>query len=81
MTDVQKLKALFDKLGSDDAFRSRLETDPHGALGELGVHVPKDLPTGKISLPSKEDVQANAPTWLSHAESTPTAMAVFFFLK
>lgn len=81
MTDVQKLKALFDKLGSDDAFRARLETDPVGALAELGVHVPKGLPTGKINLPSKEDVQANAPTWLSHAESTPTAMAMFFFLK
>lgn len=81
MTDVQKLKALFDKLGSDDAFRARLEADPAGALAELGVHVPKGLPTGKISLPSKEDVQANAQTWLAHAESTPTAMAVFFFLK
>ncbi|MCK7593202.1 NHLP-related RiPP peptide [Pseudomarimonas salicorniae] len=81
MTDVQKLKALFDKLGSDDAFRARLEADPKAALAELGVHVPDGLPTGTIRLPSKEEVQANSAQWLSHAEGTPTAMAMFFFLK
>lgn len=81
MTDVQKLKTLFDKLGNDDAFRSKLESDPVGALSDIGVHVPEGLPTGKVTLPSKEEVKANSPTWLSHAESTPTAMAIFFFLK
>jgi putative modified peptide len=81
VTDVAKLKLLFDKLGSDDAFRARLEADPVSALAELGVHVPSGLPLGKVTLPSKEEVQANAPNWLSHVENTPTTMAMFFFLK
>lgn len=81
MTDVQKLRVLFDKLGSDDAFRSRLEADPLAALVEIGVHVPPGLPIDTVRLPSKEAVRANAAKWLEHVESMPTTMAVFFFLK
>ena len=80
MTDTQKLAALFDKLGNDDAFRARLEADPAAALAELGVHVPAGLPA-HVTLPSKEVVQANAAAWLSSADDASTAMAMFFFLK
>jgi putative modified peptide len=80
MTDIQKLAALFDKLGNDDAFRARLEADPAAALAELGVQVPAGLPA-HVTLPSKEAVRANAPAWLASAEDASTAMAVFFFLK
>ncbi|GIX34662.1 MAG: hypothetical protein KatS3mg126_0441 [Lysobacteraceae bacterium] len=81
MTDIQKLRLLFDRLGSDDAFRARLEADPAGALAEIGVHVPEDLPIGTVRLPSKEEVRAMAQTWLGHAETSDTAMLIFFFLK
>ena len=80
VTDTQKLAALFDKLGNDDAFRARLEADPAAALAELGVQVPPGLPA-HISLPSKEAVKAGADTWLAGAKDASTAMAMFFFLK
>ena len=81
MTDIKKLSTLLDKLGSDDAFRSRLEADPVSALKEVGVNVPPGLHSGPITLPSKQDVQAKKGQWLAGAQAEPTAMAVFFFLK
>jgi putative modified peptide len=81
MTDIKKLSALLDKLGSDDAFRARLEADPAAALADVGVRVPPGLHSGPITLPSKQDVQAKKAQWLAGAEAEPTAMAVFFFLK
>ena len=81
MTDISKLTALLDKLGSDDAFRARLQADPSGALGELGVKVPPGLHSGPVTLPSKQDVQQNKAKWLASAAAEPTAMAIFFFLK
>jgi putative modified peptide len=81
MTDIKKLSALFDKLGTDDGFRARMQTDPAGALKEVGINVPKGMSTSGIQLPSKEDVQAKKAEWLQHASAEPTAMAVFFFIK
>jgi putative modified peptide len=81
MTDISKLSALFDKLGSDDAFRARLQADPVAALQEIGVNVPAGLDTSGIELPSKESVQASKAEWLNHAQAEPTTMAAFFFLK
>lgn len=81
MTDHAALSDFFDKLGSDDAFRAQLERDPAQALSALGVQVPAGFHSGPITLPSKEEVQANKATWLSHAETASTAMAMFFFLK
>lgn len=80
MTDIEKLAALFDKLSTDDAFRRRLESDPAGALLELGVHIPQNLPV-HVRLPSKEDVQSFAQDWLKVASDASTAMAMFFFLR
>lgn len=81
MTDISKLSALFDKLGSDDAFRERLQANPAAALQEVGVNVPPGMDTTGIELPSKEEVQAKKAEWLQHAQAEPTAMAVFFFIK
>ena len=81
MTDISKLSALFDKLGNDDDFRTRLAADPVGALKEIGVNVPPGLHSGPITLPSKQDVQAKKGQWLAGAQAEPTAMAMFFFLK
>lgn len=81
MTDTSKLSALFDKLGSDDAFRARLQADPVAALGELGMKVPPGLHSGPVTLPSKEDVQSKKGQWLSTAQHEPTAQMAFFFLK
>jgi putative modified peptide len=81
MTDISKLSALFDKLGSDDDFRARLAADPASALKEFGVNVPPGLHTGPITLPSKQEVQAKKGLWLAGAQAEPTAMAMFFFLK
>ena len=81
MADIKKLSALFDKLGTDDAFRSKMQSDPAAALKEVGVHLPKGMNTSGIKLPSKEDVQAKKAEWLQHATAEPTAMAIFFFIK
>lgn len=81
MTDISKLSALFDKLGSDDAFRARLQANPSAALQEVGVNVPPGMDTTGVELPSKEEVQAKKAEWLQHAQAEPTAMAMFFFLK
>jgi putative modified peptide len=81
VTDISKLSALFDKLGTDDAFRARLQADPSAALQEVGVNVPAGMDTSGVDLPSKADVEANKAAWLQHAQAEPTAAAIFFFLK
>lgn len=81
MTDISKLSALFDKLGSDAEFRNRLQTHPGKTLGELGVNLPAGFDASGIHLPSMEEVQAKKDEWLQHAKAEPTAMAIFFFLK
>jgi putative modified peptide len=81
MTDHAALSDFFDRLGSDDAFRAQLEQDPAQALSALGVQVPAGFHSGSITLPSKEEVQANKATWLAHAEAAPKAMMMFFYLK
>lgn len=81
MTDISKLSTLLDKLGSDDAFRSRLQANPSAALGELGIDVPQALQNETVNLPSKEEVQAKKAQWLAQAHDAPHAMMVFFCLK
>jgi putative modified peptide len=81
MTDISKLSALLDKLGSDRDFRNRLETHPAATLGELGVSLPQGFDASGIQLPSMEEVQAKKAQWLQHAQAEPTAMAIFFFIK
>ena len=81
MTDISKLSALFDKLGTDKAFRDRLETHPAATLAEIGVTLPPGFDARRIQLPSMEEVQAKKAEWLQSAQAEPTAMAMFFFLK
>ena len=81
MTDTSKLSALFDRLGNDDAFRSRLQADPAAALGELGIDVPEAMRNEPVKLPSKEEVQSKKSMWLGGAASAPKAQMAFFYLK
>jgi putative modified peptide len=82
MTDISKLSALFDKLGSDDAFRQRLQSDPASALAEFGMAVPAGMDTADVELPSKEEVQAKKAAWLQHAQAEPNqSFAMHIYLK
>lgn len=81
MTDTSKLATLLDKLGTDDAFRARLQADPAAALGELGIDVPPGMKGESVNLPSKADAQAKKSEWLTQAHDAPHAMMVFFCLK
>ena len=82
MTDIQKLSAFLDKLGSDKAFREGLASHPAATLkNEMGVTLPAGFDASGIQLPSMEEVQAKKAEWLKHAEAEPTAMAIFFFTK
>jgi putative modified peptide len=81
MTDTSKLSALFDKLGNDDAYRARLQADPAGALGELGIEVPPGMQNQAVTLPSKEHVKANSASLMQQAQEAPKAQMVFLCLK
>ncbi len=51
------------KLASDDAFRAKLQSDPVGALRDLGIELPRGttIDPEKVTLPSKEDAEAQIP--------------------
>ena len=48
---------LFTKLSSDDAFRAKVEKDPHRVLSEYGIDVPSKAIPLERSLPPKEKLQ------------------------
>lgn len=81
MTDPSKLAALFDKLGNDDAFRTRLQANPSAALGELGIEVPPGMENQAVTLPSKEHVRANSASLIQQAQEAPKAQMIFLCLK
>lgn len=81
VTDISKLSALFDKLGTDTTFRNNLQTHPAATLAQLGVTLPPGFDASGIQLPSMEDVQAKKAEWLENAQAEPTAHAIFFFIK
>jgi putative modified peptide len=55
-----KASAFIDKLASDDAFRTKLKTDPVGALKDLGIELPRGttIDPNNVTLPSKEEAAA-----------------------
>ncbi len=61
--------AFLYRITHDDQFRTRLQTRPHDALAEYGLHLdPEDLPQ-KVTLPSKEalrdsPLEADLPEWV-----------------
>lgn len=79
MGDSQGLASLFNKLMSDDAFRSELASNPVMARSVLGVPMPAGMV--ELTLPLKEQVAEAMPAWLAVAGAASTAAAVFYFLK
>lgn len=70
---------LLDKLGSDDAFRAQVMSDPKAAFASLGVDVdPAEMP--KLhALPSKEQIQADRAA-LSQRMASQTGLGIFLAL-
>jgi putative modified peptide len=57
---AQRAEEFARRLASDDAFRAKLQSDPVGALRELGVELPRGttIDPATVVLPSKEEAAA-----------------------
>lgn len=79
-------RALFEKLATDDAFRSRFETDARSAMSELGHETPvadhgvhgrdpvMHLQTLRGGLASKEKIAADSDAMLATFKQTDDAL-------
>lgn len=48
---------LLDKLGTDDAYRAKFQSDPHGALKDIGVDVDPSEVAPVKNLPDKDTIR------------------------
>jgi putative modified peptide len=64
----EQAEKFVDKLANDDAFRTKLQNDPVGAMGDLVIKLPPGTTIPKkVDLPSKEAVAANRPRMMKFA--------------
>ena len=75
----QDLDLLLSKLSGDDGFRQRFLSDPHIALGDLGMRIDAAQIPALRSLPSKEVIAANRDAIKGKLENA--AGAIPFFLS
>jgi hypothetical protein len=73
MTPREALE-FFLKLSSDDAFRARLEADPHTVLAEHHIYIPSTAVPLRASLPPKDALQRILADLIAGREGTVTAL-------
>jgi len=57
-------KKFLQRVANDPAYRKKLESDPVGTLGELGVKVdPKHVPAGGVKLPVSKEILDHLDEW------------------
>lgn len=75
----QDLDLLLSKLSGDDAFRARFLSNPHSALGDMGIVLDAAQIPPQRALPSKEVLTAHRMAMQATLENA--AGAIPFFLS
>ena len=70
MTGQSKAKQLLERLATDDEFRARMEKDPIAAFADYGFVIDPKIAPAAVSLPSKEQIHANADLLAKQVDAT-----------